>query len=175
MRVGVIAVLVTTLLLTAGCTTISKPLVPAISIGPFNEFSGRLIVIEPTRRWQVLVDWDGTPEKGVVRLTHAASNRIVKVAWNGETMQILDNADRSHHWKVVNKQMLFDQGIILPPTQLARILSGYMPEGMTEKRVGEWEGRLDDSFLRIKWIENQQRLTLTDMTHGRTAILIIQP
>ncbi|HKI60219.1 MAG TPA: lipoprotein insertase outer membrane protein LolB [Mariprofundaceae bacterium] len=173
MRFGIPALLIITLL-SGGCAT-TKTHEPVTSIGPFNTFTGRLIVIEPTRRWQVIVDWNGVPDKGVVRLTHAASNRIVQVAWDHENMQIRDNADRSHQWKSVSKQTLSENGIILPPQQLARILSDDMPGDLIEKRPGEWEGRIDASFLRIKWSEKQQRLELTDMTHGRTAILIIQP
>jgi len=173
MRLGIFALLITTLLTTSCATT--KPHAPDTSIGPFNTFTGRLIVIEPTRRWQVLVNWDGTPDKGIVRLTHAASNRIVQVVWDHEAMQIRDNTDRSRQWRSVNKQALSENGIILPPQQLARILSGDMPDGLIEKRHGEWEGRVDASFLRIKWFDKQQRLELTDMTNGRTAILIIQP
>ena len=173
MRFGILVILIATLL-TGGCAT-TKSHEPATSIGPFNTFSGRLIAIEPNRRWQVLVDWDGTPDKGVVRLTHAASNRIVKVTWGLEGMQILDNADRNHQWRSVSKETLFENGIILPPGQFAQILSGQMPDGIINKGNGEWEGRIDGSFLRIKWLEKQQRLELIDMTHGRTAILIIQP
>jgi len=173
MRFGIFALLIITLF-TSGCAT-TKLHGPTTSIGPFNTFTGRLIVIEPTRRWQVLVNWDGTPDNGIVRLTHAATNRIVQVAWDHEAMQIRDNADRSHQWKSVSKQTLYENGIILPPQQLAQILSGQMPDGIVEKRGGEWEGRIDGSFLRIKWLDEQRRLELIDMTHGRTAILMIQP
>ena len=173
MRSGIFALLIFTLL-TSGCAT-TKPHEPATSIGPFNTFTGRLIVIEPTRRWQVIVDWTGTPAEGIVRLTHAATNRIVQVAWDHEAMQIRDNADHSHQWRNVSKQTLSENGIILPPHQMAQILSGDMPVELVEKRDGEWEGRIDDSFIRIKWLDEQQRLELIDMTHGRTAILIIQP
>jgi len=173
MRLGIFALLMITLF-TNGCAT-TKPHEPATSIGPFNTFTGRLIVIEPARRWQVIIDWNGTPIEGTVRLTHAASNRIVQVAWDPEVMQIRDNADRSQQWINVSKEALSENGIILPPQQLAQILSGSMPVELVEKRSGEWEGRIDGSFIRIKWLDEQQRLELIDMTHGRTAILIIQP
>lgn len=169
-----VAVALMLTLLVAGCVTTKRDISPA-SIGPFTTFSGRLIVIEPTRRWQVIVDWNGTPEKGDVRLTHAASNRIVLVKWDDEKTLILDNSDQSRSWRSISGEALAEKGIILPPRQLARILSGEMPAELIEKQHGEWEGRIDNSFLRIKWFDEKQRLELIDVTHGRTATLIINP
>lgn len=168
------AVIAMVALLIGGCAT-TKPHESPTVIGPFITFSGRLIVIEPTRRWQVIVDWNGTPEEGDVRLTHAASNRIVLVKWDNENILILDNADQSGSWRSISGEALAEKGIILPPRQLARILSGEMPAGLIEKQHGEWEGRIDDSFLRIKWFDEKQHLELIDVTHGRTATLIINP
>lgn len=170
-----VAIVLTAALLIGGCATTTKPHISSSSIGPFTTFSGRLIVIEPARRWQVIVNWNGTPERGDVRLTHAASNRIVQVRWNDTHIQILDNADESRSWRNVSGEALAEKGIILPPRQLAYILSGEMPAGVIEKQQGEWEGKVDDSFLRIQWLNEKQRLELTDVTHGRRAILIINP
>ena len=174
MRFGVVPIVLMITLLIGGCAT-TKPLASSTAIGPFTTFSGRLIVIEPTRRWQVIVDWNGTPDRGNVRLTHAASNRIVQVKWNDAQTRILDNADQNRQWRIVSGQTLAEKGIILPPQQLAHILSGEMPAGLVEKQQGEWEGRVDGTFLRIKWLDERQRLELIDITHGRTATLIIHP
>ncbi|MES0372047.1 MAG: hypothetical protein ABUK11_07180 [Mariprofundaceae bacterium] len=144
-------------------------------IGPYTTFSGRLIVIEPARRWQAVLNWDGTPEKGELRLTHAASNRIVKLSWHHDSIRILDNQSPVHEWRGISGEELVSNGIILPPQQLALILSGNMPKRLIQKKPGTWEGKLNEAFLRIKWSAEKQRLELMDITHGRKAILIIQP
>jgi len=145
------------------------------SIGPYSKFSGRLIVIEPTRRWQVLVNWDGTPERGLIRLTHAASNRIIQLSWHDDITHILDNRDPAGEWKAVTKEEIIKQGVILPPQQLALILSGKLPKSFIQKKPGRWQGKINKTFLKIKWSAEKHKLELMDITHGRQAILIIQP
>lgn len=173
MKSPVISAIIAALLITACATTGQHK--KADLIGPYTTFSGRLIVIEPARRWQVMVNWDGTPEKGVVRLTHAASNRIVQFSWHHDSILMLDNQSPIHEWRSVNREEIISNGIILLPQQLASILSGSLPETLIQKKPGEWEGRLNGTFLRIKWLASNHRLELMDITHGRKSILIIQP
>ncbi len=173
MKPSAIAVIIAALWMTACATT--GPYKEDLVIGPYTAFSGRLIVIEPARRWQVMVNWNGTPEKGLVRLTHAASGRIVQISWHHDTIRILDNQAPEQKWRTVHREELISNGIILPPQQLASILSGQLPEMLVRKRPGEWEGKINGIFLRIKWSPGNHRLELIDITHGRTAIIIIQP
>lgn len=170
---GIITAIIAALLVSACATTVQHHRESVI--GPYTTFSGRLIVIEPARRWQVMLNWDGTPEKGIARLTHAASNRIVQLSWNHETIQILDNQSPVREWKNVSEEEIISNGIILPPQQIAAILSGSLPETLIQKKPGEWEGKLNGAYLRVRWSAEKNRLELLDITHGRKAILIIQP
>ena len=173
MRLACIAIAAGMLLLSS-CAVTKPPATPS-EVGPYTSFSGRLIVIEPKRRWQVVVQWDATPEKGLVRMTHAASNRIVQLSWQNGQMLLRDNADKSGLWRPVTIDQLAANGIIMAPQQLAGILTGHMPPSLIAKGGGVWEGKVDDAFLRIKWWQEKRRLELTDMTHGRKATLIIEP
>ena len=159
--------------LISACATV-KPHDTTSGTASYQQFSGRLIVIEPTRRWQVMIQWDGTPERGLARLTHAASNRIIQLSWLHERIQMLDNQGATQQWQNITTQKLASNGIILPPQKLAMILSGNPPETLIRKNNGEWEGKIDGAFLRVRWSNENHRLELTDVTHGRRAILIIE-
>jgi len=165
------AILLTVLM--SACATI-KPHETALSIGPYQNFTGRLMVIEPTRRWQVMIYWNGTPEEGVARLTHAASNRIIQLSWHHETMLMLDNQSPGQAWKSITSEEMASNGIILPPQKLALILTGKLPKTLVWKSRGKWEGKINGIFLHVKWSDEKHRLELTDITHGRKAILIIE-
>jgi hypothetical protein len=154
----------------AGCATLSEREVQT-TIGPFGAFDGRLIVIEPTRRWQVLVHWQGDRQQGNARLTHAASGRIAEIRWQGPRIELRDNANPL--WRDVRFARLAEHGIVLPPQQIATILTGHMPAGLVPKGDNRWEGKLNNSYIRLQWQGEAQRLELTDITHGRRAILII--
>ncbi len=170
---GLISVVV--VLLLSACATTGEKLSESASIGPYTQFSGRLIVMEPKHRWQVTVQWRGDPDSGTVRLTHAATQRIVELAWEGELLRIRDNQQAGDHWQVITQEKLATHGIILPPQQLAGILTGHIPPSFTEKESGEWEGKINGSFLKMKWLASQHRLELMDISQGRKATLIIQP
>lgn len=149
------------------------------SIGPYSEFTGRLLVMEQQRRWQVQVQWKALEqESGWLRLTHAASNTIIELRWQRQAMQMRDNSTNS--WQAISQRELADQGIVLPPRQLAALLLGKTPEHFRLKAGKDrdhlvWESRGLDAFIRLQWQESRHRLTMTDMTHGRRAILLIQP
>jgi len=158
--------------LMSACATI-KPHETSSSIGPYQSFTGRLIVIEPNRRWQVIIHWNGQPERGEVRLTHAASNRIVILSWEGEEMRMSDNQNPTRGWHHIDSNQLNAMGIILPPQQLAMIFSGEIPRSLKQKEPNLWRGKIGNALIRLKWIEQRKRLEITDITHGREAILMI--
>lgn len=145
----------------------------ATAIGPFPEFSGRLIVIEPERRWQVLLKWQTeTAEQGKVRLTHAATNRVVELQWQHEHIQARDNEHPD--WQIIDQQKLTELGIVLPPRQLASILLGNIPAHFKRKNDNTWESRQTGYLIRLHWQANRQKLSMTDLKHGRQATLFIQ-
>ena len=168
-----IGMILLTLLMSA-CATIERHEAVS-SIGPYQNFTGRLIVIEPTRRWQAVIHWDGQPDRGQVRLIHAASNRIVLVSWEGEQIRMTDNQNPVDGWKHIDNSQLQSVGIILPPQQLAMILNGRVPHYLKEQKPNLWRGKIDGTLVLLKWIEARKRLEITDMAHGRKAILMIQP
>lgn len=159
------------MLLIGGCAVTKQP--AETSIGPYTKFSGRLLVIDASRRWQVLIDWDGTPEQGRVRLLHGASNRIVNIEWADHSIRFQDNLALQHGWRLISPQQLQELGIILPPQQIALILTGNLPPSFARRGDGEWEGNFNATHLRIQWFPESRRLELTDVTHGRKAILTI--
>lgn len=166
------------LLQLGGCATTSqyKPVesAAAISIGPYPAFSGRLIVIEPTKRWQVLLKWQADrPELGWLRITHAVTGTVVELRWQGEAMQIRDN--REPDWRQIGLEQLSKHGIVIPPQALAAILLGHMPARFKQKDEQTWESRESGSLIRLRWQPQARKLTMTDMIHGRKATLIIQP
>ncbi len=174
MRVPASIGIILLILLISACATIERH-ESVSSIGPYRNFTGRLIVIEPTRRWQAMIHWDAQPDRGQVRLTHAASNRIVLVSWEGERIRMTDNQSPTGSWKYIDNSQLQSMGIILPPQQLAMILGGRIPHALKEQKTNLWRGKIDGALILLKWIDTRKRLEITDMTHGRKAILIIQP
>jgi len=142
------------------------------TIGPYQNFSGRLIVIEPKRRWQVLLKWQAeTAEQGRVRFTHAATGSVVELKWQYENIQVRDN--KHPGWQIIGQQKLSELGIIMPPQQLASILLGNMPSHFKYKNDDTWESRQTGDLIRLHWQASRQKLSLTDIKHGRKATLII--
>ena len=138
---------------------------------PITTFSGRLLVISPEKRFQVDVDWQGTSEKGQLRLTHGLSGRVVDVAWLGHSMRWRDSS-QTQQWRYLPKESLLDMGILLPPWTLAKVFSRNMPPSMKAKGNGVWQGIWDTVSLKIKWFGGQRRVEITDMKHGRRAVVI---
>jgi hypothetical protein len=143
------------------------------AIGPYPAFSGRLIVIEPARRWQVLLKWRAeTAEQGRVRLTHAATNMVAELQWQHEKIEVRDNEHPD--WQIIGQQKLATLGIVVPPQQLASILLGNMPAHFKRKNDDTWESRQAGNVIRLQWQSSRQKLSMTDIKHGRQATLFIQ-
>ncbi|MDQ6982334.1 MAG: lipoprotein insertase outer membrane protein LolB, partial [Mariprofundus sp.] len=153
-----------------------KPVVSVTptSIGPYSTFSGRLIVIESTKRWQVSLKWQASrAEQGWLRITHAATGTVVELRWQSKTMQIRDN--QQPVWRHIELEKLSEHGIIIPPHELAAILLGQMPAHFRQKSEQVWETRQSGYLIRLRWQQELRKLTITDMKHGRIAVLKIQP
>jgi mRNA-degrading endonuclease RelE of RelBE toxin-antitoxin system len=86
-----------------------------------------------------------------------------------------DNQSPVEDWKPIDNRQLRSMGIILPPQQLAMILNGRIPHTLKEQKPNLWRGKIDGTLLLLKWIDTRKRLEITDITHGREAILMIQP
>jgi len=143
-------------------------------IGPYSHVQGRLLVIEPARRWQAMIDWQATQiDEGSLRLTHAATGTVVEFQWRGEQMLLRSNSDPL--WRDINRQQLAAEGIVIPPQELAAILLGRMPRSYRSSGINVWENHDDSQFIRVEWQADAHKLTLTDIRHGRVATLLIQP
>jgi len=148
-----------------------------VQIGPYSRFSGRLIVMEPARRWQVSLMWRAIrPEQGWLRITHAATGTVVELRWDEYGMTIHDN--KHPLWRNIGMNELSAQGIVIPPQQLAAILLGKMPAQFkfTGKRTGQqsWKSQQSGQIIKLRWQPEVRKLSITDMKHGRQAILVIQ-
>lgn len=144
----------------------------ADGIGPYRSLSARLLVIEPTRRWQVILDWQAeSGTSGRARLTHAASGTVVELRWQRDNIQLRDN--KMPAWRKVSLAELSEHGIVLSPYALSRFLAGHVPSGFRQTSRDNWESRRDGKLLRVQWFPEARRLVLTDIKHGRKATLIV--
>ncbi|MDX8402579.1 MAG: lipoprotein insertase outer membrane protein LolB [Mariprofundaceae bacterium] len=171
---GLGAAMILTLAL-AACAPRHAPMPAETGIGPFPAFEGRIIVIEPGRRWQALVEWRATiPERGSARLTHAASGTVAEIRWRGDRIEVRDS--RHPSWRGIAPEELSNRGIMLPPRELAALLLGHVPPDFRPRRsenAQRWQGRRGGRLLRIAWFAGARKLRLTDITRGASATLII--
>jgi len=159
------------LLLFTACATLPEQ-AGAPGIGPYSAVSGRLLVMEPARRWQVMLDWKAdSPSSGQARLTHAASGTVVELRWQGNDIRLRDS--NAPDWRRVSPAQLAEHGIVISPYTLSRFLAGRIPSGFRKTGSNAWESRQDGAPLRVSWKPGEQRLEISDIRHGRRAILII--
>ncbi|MDQ6966146.1 MAG: hypothetical protein Q9M23_04395, partial [Mariprofundaceae bacterium] len=141
-------------------------------IGPFTSVHARLLVIEPSKRWQVLLDWHAdSPTSGHARMSHAASNTVVELRWQHDAIEMRDNA--SPAWRKLSTAQLAEQGIVVSPYTLSRFLAGRIPAGFTQRKVNLWESRRAGGIIRVQWHAQAKRLEISDIRHGKRATLII--
>ncbi len=140
----------------------------------YAEFSARLMVIEPARRWQVLVDWrNNGKDRGWLRLTHALTGRIVELRWQERHLWLRDNQAAGTDWREINLNYLASYGIPLFPTDVARFLRGSAPDDFTRTGENMWAGKRLNSLIRVRWNQLRRILKITDIRNGKIAILII--
>ncbi len=157
-------------LFVSACATL-PPAAEAPGIGPYHTISGRLLVIEPKRRWQVMLDWQTEENSGRARLVHAASGNIVELRWQKDDIRLRDN--HAPTWRKINMQQLAEHGIVISPYTLSRFLAGYIPAGFQRKNASTWENTRDGKLIRVTWKHEVKRLIISDIRHGRRATLII--
>jgi len=142
---------------------------------PWHSFNGQLSILEPSHRWQVLIHWQADLSSGKTRLTHAATGRIIELQWHGKHIQIRNNQADNAAWKDINEDALMHYGIVLPPQTIAAILYHHIPPSLKPTQNNTWQGSLHGNNIRLRWQNNYHKLTMTDISHGRTAILRIFP
>ena len=158
-------------LITTGCASLPGTEV-AQGIGPYRFIHARLLVIEPKRRWQVMLDWQAeTPVNGHARLTHAASNTIIEMRWANNDIQLRDS--NTPEWRKASMEQLAEQGIVISPYILSKFLAGQIPPGFRETGPNTWERKHGGELLRVVWQAEAQRLEFSDIRHGRRATLMI--
>jgi len=171
MRRGLFVPALATLLLLSSCASlpISEE---AAGIGPYRSLNARLLVIEPTRRWQVMLHWQADlASAGHARLTHAASGTVLELRWQRNDIQLRDS--NAPDWRKVSMQQLAEHGIVVSPYVLSRFLAGRIPAGFRQSGPNAWERRQSGGIVRIHWFPQTQRLELSDIRHGRRATLMI--
>ncbi len=134
---------------------------------------GRLLVIGPTQRWQAMFDLKAlSPDHGWLRISHAASGRIIELRWNGAFMQLRDNRSPRPDWRTIGAAELAGHGIVLQPAELAGFLTGRPPAGFSAIRPGLWIIRRGKSRIQVQ--RHDKRLSITDLSLGRRAIILLQ-
>lgn len=164
------------LFLVTACSTLqpASPIQKINEYKPWHSFNGQLSILEATHRWQVLIHWQANLESGKTRLTHAATGRIIELQWQGKRIQIRDN-QTSATWQVIKADALMQYGIVIPPQTIAMILHHQIPASLKFKENNTWQGQLHGNTIRLRWQNDHHKLTMTDISHGRTAILRIFP
>lgn len=155
-------------LIFAACATLP----PATTHARHTDFTARLIVIDTHSRWQAMLDWHAVKaNEGRMRITHAATSRVVELRWQGKRIWLRDNQAASPVWRRVAPGELAEHGIPVQPTELAALLLGENPPGFRKTGSETWQARRGKARILATWRGN--RLTITDTTHGRRATLII--
>jgi len=140
-----------------------------------SAFKGSLLVFSPRHRFHVLIQWQADLQQGHARLTHAASGRVVELRWQGEDLSMRDNQSAGARWRHVDAKQLQDIGIVLQPWVLAKVLHHQMPKALHSKDGRIWRGKMDQSVVQLRWQDDYHQLTMTDITHGRKAVLRMNP
>ncbi len=157
--------------ITTACATLPVT-AEAPGIGPYRAIHARLLVIEPTRRWQAMLDWlADSPANGQARLVHAATNTVIELRWLRNNIQLRDSS--SPQWRRVGVDQLAEHGIIISPYILSHFLAGRIPPGFRNKGLNHWESNKGGNLIRVIWNGESQRLEFSDIRHGRRATLII--
>ncbi|MBF0282262.1 MAG: hypothetical protein HQM07_06825 [Zetaproteobacteria bacterium] len=153
--------------------TTSAPL-PHFSTEQLQALQGRMIVILPTQRYQLLMQWHQlSSDEGNIVLTHAASGRIAEMAWHKPQMYWRDNHDQPN-WSRMTEAYLHEKGMVLKPWEISQLLQGKMFAHFKSRDGRVWEGTFKKQYLKIEWIAEKGKLLIESLTKGQQAILILQ-
>jgi len=155
------------------CATVHTERAAKVEIPVLTTFQGSLLVFSPKHRFQVQIQWQADLQQGHARLTHPASGRVVELRWQNKLLSMRDNQLNGQQWQTMTLEQLYDMGIVLPPWVLANILHRQIPKNLHSQGNNRWKGVLNHSVIQLHWQNNGHRLTMTDITHGRKAILRI--
>lgn len=154
-----------------GLVNCAKHEVMQAQLKPIHSFSGRILVMDISHRFQLELDWNGDEKQGELKLTHGLSGRIVNVQWLGQNILWHDN-ESALAWQPLSAEALSDMGVILPPWALARIFLADLPVSMHSKDGSTWQGLMDGQALKIVWGDQQQRVSISDTRKGRKVVVI---
>ncbi|MDQ6975289.1 MAG: hypothetical protein Q9M22_01855 [Mariprofundaceae bacterium] len=143
------------------------------NIGPYHDFSARLLVMEPKHRWQVMLRWVGDEQSGYARLTHGASGRVLQIRWQGKNTALLDNQQLPAYWRPISQKELAKRGLIVSPSILAAILHNHIPVELRYKHDGKWKGYGSWRGITMFWQPDRHSLSLSDISKGREVRIII--
>jgi len=132
------------------------------------------MVMQPKRVWQAMIDWQAKqPDEGKIRIVHAVSSRIVEFRWQHNEIWLRDNQAASLKWRLISKEELADNGIVITPQELSEFLAGHIPAGFQPKGSNRWMINRNNNHVRVEWNAQKKRLIFSDIKHGRKATLII--
>ena len=139
-----------------------------------EDVQGRLLVMTAARRIQLWMQWHATMDAGTVRLTHAASGRVLDVRWQAnqqsQWIEMRDNQEQTQ-WTRISMQAWRTMGVVLAPWTLAALLHHQPPKFLQAQDAEHWQGRVQQRLIRIHWQRDAGILTMRDMSAGNTAIL----
>ncbi len=139
-----------------------------------EDIHGRLLVMTAARRIQLWMQWHATMDAGTVRLTHAASGRVLDVRWQANKqskwIEMRDNQGHTQ-WTRISMQAWRKMGVVLAPWTLAALLHHQPPKFLEAQDAEHWQGRVQQRLIRIHWQRDAGIVTMRDMSAGNTAIL----
>ena len=141
------------------------------TFNPVHAFSGRLLVMTNTQRFQTEIDWRASDSKGALKLTHASSGKIVELMWQRKEMRWRDSS-RTSLWQPVQKEKLEEMGILLAPWQLHRVFTGKLPATMETHDMRNWKGNWDGEKISVQWASAQQKVEISDFSRGSRIVVM---
>jgi len=173
-----LAALTTLTLMLSACASLAadKPssIRPSSAIGPYHKITARIMVMEPKHVWQAMMDWQAQqPSEGKIRIVHAVSGRIIEFLWQHDEMWLRDNQGESPKWRLIRKEELASNGIVITPRELSVFLGGHVPSGFHAKGSNRWIINRNKSHVRVEWNAQKKRLIFSDIKHARKATMII--
>ncbi len=130
--------------------------------------------MEPEHVWQAILNWQAKQaDAGSIRIVHAISGRIIEIRWYENKMWMRDNQGENIKWRRIYQGELIAIGIVISPQELSEFLAGHVPSGFQSRNSDQWVIHRNHSHVRVLWKPRMQRLSFSDLKHGRKATLMI--